>query len=160
MIFVGSEIINDHNRSLYKRAFGIDSLEFYGSTEMGTIAFEISGKKGLVLCDDLTVFEFLDEKNRPVKPGKIGKIVVTDLMGKTMPFIRSMNVEPVILEKTQCDMNYACLSDKAVCNVEPFVDRELQLLRCRDERSCAFKRNYQGQYICSCPVIRASFGYK
>ena len=79
---------------------------------------------------------------------------------KTMPFIRSMNVEPVILEKTQCDMNYACLSDKAVCNVEPFVDRELQLLRCRDERSCAFKRNYQGQYICSCPVNRASFGYK
>jgi len=76
-----------------------------------------------------------------------------------MALTRSMNVEPEIVNNTRCDMNYACLSGKSVCNVEPFVDRELQLLRCRDERSCAFKRNYQGQFICSCPVNRASFGF-
>ena len=76
-----------------------------------------------------------------------------------MALPRSMNVEPGIVKKTQCEMNYACLSGKAVCNVEPFVDRELQLLRCRDERACAFKRKYQGKSICSCPVNRASFGF-
>ena len=76
-----------------------------------------------------------------------------------MAFSRSMHVEPGIVGNTPCDMNYACLSGKAVCNVEPFQDRELQLLRCMDERSCAFKRNYQGQVICSCPVNKASFGF-
>ena len=76
-----------------------------------------------------------------------------------MALIRSMNVEPEIMNNTRCDMNYACLSEKAVCSVEPFEDRELQLLRCREERPCAFKRNYQGQFICSCPVNRASFGF-
>ena len=55
-------------------------------------------------------------------------------------------------------MNYACLSGTTVCQVEPFLDRDVQVLRCRDERSCAFRRKYRGMFICSCPVNRASFG--
>jgi hypothetical protein len=77
--------------------------------------------------------------------------------GKTMALIRSMNVEPEIVNTTKCDMNYACLSGKAVCVVEPFVDREVLLLRCRDERTCAYKKKYQGRLICSCPVNIASY---
>ena len=77
-----------------------------------------------------------------------------------MALIRSVNIEPGILEKTPCDLNHACLSGEVVCSVEPFVDRELELLRCKDERACAFKRKYDGQYICSCPVNRASFGLR
>ena len=75
---------------------------------------------------------------------------------KTMALLRSMNVEPEIVNNTPCDMNYACLSGKAVCDVEPFVDREVQLLRCKDERSCAHKKKYQGRFICTCPVNMAS----
>jgi hypothetical protein len=74
----------------------------------------------------------------------------------TMALLRSMNVEPEIVNNTKCDMNYACLLGKAVCDVEPFVDREVQLLRCKDERSCAFKKKYQGRIICTCPVNMAS----
>ena len=74
----------------------------------------------------------------------------------TMALLRTMNVEPEIISSTQCDMNYACLSGKAVCDVEPFVDREVQLLRCKQERSCAFKKEYQGHSICTCPVNKAS----
>ena len=76
---------------------------------------------------------------------------------KTMALTRSMNVAPEIINSTHCDMNYACLSGKAVCNVEPFIDRDVQLLRCKDERACVFRKNYQGRYICTCPVNRASF---
>lgn len=78
--------------------------------------------------------------------------------GKTMAFTRSMNVEPEILNKTQCSMEYGCLSGKAVCHVEPYIDRDVELLRCRDERSCVFKKHYQGMSICTCPVNRAAFG--
>ena len=76
-----------------------------------------------------------------------------------MVLIKSMNVDPDVLKKTRCDDGYACLSGKAACNVELFVDRELELLRCKDERVCAFKRNYNGQFICTCPVNRASYGF-
>lgn len=69
-----------------------------------------------------------------------------------------MDIEPEIVNNTPCDMNFACLSGKAVCNVEPFVDRDVQFLRCKDDRSCAYKKKYLGWYICSCPVNIASFG--
>jgi hypothetical protein len=77
--------------------------------------------------------------------------------GKTMALIRSMNVEPEVVKKTQCDMKYACLSGRTVCNVEPYLERDVQFLRCMDERPCAFKMNHQGWLICTCPVNIASF---
>ena len=76
-----------------------------------------------------------------------------------MALIKSMNVDPEIVNKTQCDMNRTSLSGEATCNAEPFVDRDVEFLRCRNKRSCAFKRKYQGQLICTCPVNRASFGF-
>ena len=77
---------------------------------------------------------------------------------KTMALIRSMHVEPELVNDTPCDMNHACLSGKPVCHVEPFIDRDVQLLRCMEERACAFKRNYLGRRICTCPVNKASHG--
>jgi hypothetical protein len=74
-----------------------------------------------------------------------------------MALIRSMNVAPDVVSKTQCDMSHACLSGAAVCNVEPYLERDVQFLRCMDERPCAFKKNYKGWLICTCPVNRASF---
>jgi len=74
-----------------------------------------------------------------------------------MALQRSSNVDPAIVNNTRCDLNCACLSGKNVCNVELYEDREVQMLRCRDPRSCAYKRKYQGLFICTCPVNRASF---
>jgi len=75
-----------------------------------------------------------------------------------MTLIRSMNIDPDIVSKTQCELDYACISGKAVCNVELYEYRDVQLLRCRDERACAYRKNYQGLSICTCPVNRASAG--
>jgi hypothetical protein len=75
-----------------------------------------------------------------------------------MALIRSRQVDPGIIGKTPCRMNHACLSGQSVCRVEPFVDRDVQLLRCRDRRACAFRKNYRGMSICMCPVNRASYG--
>jgi hypothetical protein len=77
---------------------------------------------------------------------------------KTMALIRSMHVAPELVINTRCDMNHACLSGKSVCHVEHFLDRDVQLLRCMEERTCAYKKNYQRWHLCTCPVNRASFG--
>jgi hypothetical protein len=76
---------------------------------------------------------------------------------KTMALPRNKDIDPEIILMTRCDMNYACLTDKSLCNAEPFLDRDVQLLRCRDERSCPHKKNYRGFFICTCAVNRASF---
>jgi hypothetical protein len=75
-----------------------------------------------------------------------------------MAIARSVHVEPEILSRTECDMNYGCLSGRPVCKVEPYEDRDVQILICRDERSCAFRKKYQTRFICTCPVNRAAHG--
>ena len=69
----------------------------------------------------------------------------------------SRNIDPDIIANTRCDLEYACLSDRSVCNVEPFLDRDVQLLRCKCERSCAHRKKYREFSVCTCPVNRASF---
>jgi hypothetical protein len=76
-----------------------------------------------------------------------------------MAFTRNRQIDPDIIGKTPCHMNHACLSGQSVCQAEPFVDRDVPLLRCRDVRACAFRKNYRGMSICMCPVNRASFGF-
>jgi phenylacetate-CoA ligase len=88
LVLVGGEMFHKHDRDLHYKAYGTEPIEFYGSEEMGVMAFETPERDGLHLCDDLTYFEFLDKNNNPVLPGEPGRIVVTDLIGTTMPFIR------------------------------------------------------------------------
>lgn len=72
--------------------------------------------------------------------------------------IRNRHVEPDIICSTPCDRNHACLTDSQVCEVEPFMDRDVPLLRCRDARNCGYRRSYRNFFICTCPVNRAAAG--
>ena len=77
--------------------------------------------------------------------------------GRTMALTRNMNVEPEVVNNTQCDMNYICLSGRIVCNVEPYLERDVQFLRCMEQRSCAFKKSFKRWFTCACPVNVASY---
>jgi phenylacetate-CoA ligase len=88
LIVATNEIIREGSRALIRRHFDVDLTESYGSVEMGVMAHETPARDGLRLCEDLTYFEFLDDQDRPVPPGSVGRVIVTDLTGETMPFIR------------------------------------------------------------------------
>lgn len=88
-ILIGTgEIIGDHTRGLCRDRFNIELTESYGSVEMGVIAHDTPERDGLHLCDDLIYFEFLDENSEAAQPGIRCRIVMTDLIGTTMPLIR------------------------------------------------------------------------
>ena len=88
MILVGGQIINNHNIDMYKKVFNCKFIQIYGSVELGSIAFDISDDKGMVLNDDLTFFEFLNTNNIEVAENTPGKVIGTDLIGEYMPIIR------------------------------------------------------------------------
>lgn len=88
LLLGGAEVVYDSNRRLYLEQFGVKLVEFYGSWEIGIMAYETPAHNGLYLNKDLTYFEFLDKDGEPVPPGRPGRVVVTDLTGKLMPFIR------------------------------------------------------------------------
>lgn len=70
---------------------------------------------------------------------------------------RNLDIDTDIIRKTRCDRHYACLHDDAACDVELYLDRDVQLLRCREKRDCEHRKRYQNCFICTCPVNRASF---
>lgn len=88
LVVATGEIISDRSRRLCRQIYGVDLTESYGSVEMGVMAYETPTRDGLQLCEDMTYFEFLDDAGQPVNAGEPGRVVVTDLTGKTMPFIR------------------------------------------------------------------------
>jgi phenylacetate-CoA ligase len=88
IVLTTGEAIHENTRRLCQKKFGVDPVETYGSIEMGIMGYETPAHDGLHLYENLTYFEFLDEEEKPVPPGKPGRVIVTDLIGKLMPFIR------------------------------------------------------------------------
>jgi phenylacetate-CoA ligase len=60
----------------------------YASTEMQSSFSECEKECGTHHKPDLTIVEFLDENDRPVKPGEPGEITVTTIGVEGMPLIR------------------------------------------------------------------------
>lgn len=88
LLVATGEVIDDKTRRRCRQVLGVDITETYGTVEMGVMAYQRDGEKGLNLIEDCTLFEFLDEKGDPARPGQPARIVVTDLYGCLMPFIR------------------------------------------------------------------------
>ncbi len=88
-IAVTGEVLGENDVNRYEKILKTKVVHSYGSIEMGTMAhskahnpFEMS------LNSDLTFFEFINDKGKPAKAGERSRVIVTDLMGKLMPFIR------------------------------------------------------------------------
>gem|GEM_PF-1902933 len=88
LLLAGGEVIDASTRRRCREAFGVEITETYGTVEMGVMAWQQKGREGLSLISDCTLFEFLDRKGDPAAPGQWARIIVTDLHGWLMPFIR------------------------------------------------------------------------
>lgn len=82
-----AEKMYPHHKELFRDVFDCPVVDEYGSSENGIIAFQCKNGKMHVMSDHLCV-EFLDDKDRQVKDGELGRIVVTDLESYAMPLIR------------------------------------------------------------------------
>ncbi|MCK5539174.1 MAG: hypothetical protein KAI79_20295, partial [Bacteroidales bacterium] len=87
-IAVTGEVIPKNTMDRYKKVFNARIVESYGSVEMGVMAYQLDDEADLTLNEDFTIFEFLDENRKNAEPEEKASIVVTDLCGELMPFIR------------------------------------------------------------------------
>ncbi len=88
LLIGGSEVITDQHRRRYEQCFATRLIEYYGSVELGILAFETPDNDGMTLCEDQSYFEFFDNDGEPAKAGDEARIIVTDLSNTLMPFIR------------------------------------------------------------------------
>lgn len=92
-----SENCTDEDKNLIGKAFGVQAVNEYGTSEVDLIAFEgLDGK--WKLSEENIFIEILDDDGKPLTGGGEGRIILTALHNKAMPFIRYEIGDKAIIE--------------------------------------------------------------
>jgi putative adenylate-forming enzyme len=90
-------------RGLVRAVWNVPVFNGYASTEVGVMGQECEHQLGIHLAEDLSVYEVVDEQNRPMPVGVPGaKILVTTLSNPTLPLIRYELTDVVTLAGGAC----------------------------------------------------------
>jgi phenylacetate-CoA ligase len=75
-------------RALMEEAFGCPVVDNYNCREVWTVAYEC-GRRRLHVNDELIVAELAADDGTPIRePGRPGRLLVTSLFSRAMPFVR------------------------------------------------------------------------
>jgi phenylacetate-CoA ligase len=88
LVVVDSEPLLPAARARIARAFGRQPTDVYGLVELSNFAWECAHRTGLHVAADTHLVEVVDDDDRPVPAGIPGRVVVTDLVARTMPMLR------------------------------------------------------------------------
>ncbi|MEO7329879.1 MAG: capsular biosynthesis protein, partial [Minicystis sp.] len=86
-IMSSAQTLPEKSRRLIEEAFGCKVFDKYGSREFSGIAYECQAHDGHHVVAESYIVEVLRD-GKPVLPGEIGEVVITDLNNYCMPFIR------------------------------------------------------------------------
>jgi phenylacetate-CoA ligase len=85
--FTTSEMCSDDDRVIMEKGFGVKVVNEYGAAELDLLAFEdLEGD--WIISNENIFLEILDDEDKPLPPGEEGRIIITALHNKAMPFIR------------------------------------------------------------------------
>lgn len=83
------EPLLSETRTLVEETFAVPVHAAWGTTETAPLAHADGVHRDLVLAEDMTVVEPVDEAGRPVPPGtRAAKVLVTNVVNKVLPLIR------------------------------------------------------------------------
>jgi putative adenylate-forming enzyme len=89
VVATSSEVLTAEMRRRIRDAWGVEPLDFYGTTEAAVPAASRQGQVGMDILEDLVVLEVVDRHDRPVPPGTPGdKVLLTNLVNHVQPLIR------------------------------------------------------------------------
>jgi phenylacetate-CoA ligase len=110
-IICTGEVFFPHHEALLREVFHCPIVNEYGSTENGIIALTCSAGKMHVLEQNIFL-EIVDEEGNPLPTGKKGRILVTELQSRHVPFIRyALGDEGTLSEEPcPCGRVYSVLS--------------------------------------------------
>ena len=84
---VTSEMLFDSDKELLEKWLGVPIINEYGASELGVMGY--TNKEGEFALNAETLYiEILDDENRLLPEGEVGRIVVTSLYNKAHPMIR------------------------------------------------------------------------
>jgi phenylacetate-CoA ligase len=84
-IITTAEVLLPEQRPILEETFSAKVFERYGCREVSVIASECDRHAGLHVNSETLLVEIVDEAG---KPARAGRVIVTDLMNRSMPLIR------------------------------------------------------------------------
>ena len=90
-VWVNSSPFSELQRMRMERVFHAPVYDQYGCGEVNWLAAQCYERTGLHVFYDTRHLEFVDENNLSVSPGRLGRILVTDLENFLFPLIRYEN---------------------------------------------------------------------
>jgi phenylacetate-CoA ligase len=98
LVATSSEVLTADMRRRIVEAFGLEPLDFYGTTEALIVAAGRQGQAGMDILEDLVVVEVVDGHDRPVPPGAPGHgVLLTNLVSRVQPLLRYELTDSVTL---------------------------------------------------------------
>jgi phenylacetate-CoA ligase len=94
LLVVSGELLDKHTRKIIKRGFKGELLNWYITTECSTIASECKCHAGMHIKDNTAILELLKD-GKPVSPGEVGEVVITNLWNKATPIIRYSGLKDI-----------------------------------------------------------------
>jgi phenylacetate-CoA ligase len=89
LIATRGEILHPAERATMAEAFGCRVSDFYNCEEIGNVASECPVDPSVLHVNtDVCAIEIVDDEWRPAPPGQEGRILLTSLYNRAMPFIR------------------------------------------------------------------------
>jgi phenylacetate-CoA ligase len=99
----GAETLTAEVKDLVRAVWNVPVFNGYASTEVGVMGQECEHQSGIHLAEDLSIYEVVDEQNRPLPAGVPGaKILVTTLTNPTLPLVRYELTDVVALASGTC----------------------------------------------------------
>jgi phenylacetate-CoA ligase len=84
----GAEMLFESQSELFRRAFGVGLLNWYGSRELSVIGYQKAIGGPLYFLRPHMFVEVINSAGRPAAAGESGRLIVTSMVGHGTPFIR------------------------------------------------------------------------
>lgn len=69
-------------------------------------------------------------------------------------------IDQEILAAADCEHDFACLDDAAVCETVLFTHRDVEVVKCLVKSPCGKRMSCAGMQICTCPVKKRLHGLR
>jgi phenylacetate-CoA ligase len=86
-VFSQGEVLDARTLGAIERVLGVAPIDLYGLTEIGYVAWQCERRDALHVNAEAFLVEVLRD-TRPAGPGELGRVVITDLRGRTLPLLR------------------------------------------------------------------------
>jgi phenylacetate-coenzyme A ligase PaaK-like adenylate-forming protein len=102
-IWSTSETLLSEVKALAEKTWGVPVLDHWAASESSGGAFCCLRSPGFHIAEDLNIIEAVDERGKPVEPGKwSAKIFVTNLYNRVMPLLRYEIPDGLRIAETPC----------------------------------------------------------